>query len=88
MTRVWRRDARALWRRSGQRAIVLAPGRDDHLLLTGTAYAIWQLLTEPMDESAVADAVAAAYGVEADQVGAELQPFLEDLLAAGALEVG
>ena len=81
----WRRDARTLWRRSGNRFVVLAPEHDDILVLEGTAALTWQLLVEPIEEGELLSLLAAHFGVTHDEVADQLLPFLEALLGFGAV---
>lgn len=85
MTSRWSRDPRALWRRSGDRVIVLTPDRDDPLVLTGVGCASWELLAAPMVEGELFATLGELYGVDDDQVAGDLVPFLEQLAAAGAV---
>jgi len=81
----WRRDDRALWRRSGARFVVLAPEHDEALVLEGTAALTWELLAEPIAEGELFALLAEYFGVTRDEVGEELSPFLERLLGYGAV---
>ena len=81
----WRRDARALWRRSGARFVVLAPEHDEALVLEGTAALTWELLAEPIEEGELFLLLAEHFGVTRDEVADELTPFLEGLLGCGAV---
>ena len=81
----WRRDARALWRRSGARFVVLAPEHDEALVLEGTAALTWELLAETIEEGELFSLLGEHFGVTVNQVAEELAPFLEDLLGYGAV---
>ena len=82
---IWRRDTRALWRRSGSRFVVLAPEHDEALVLEGTAALTWELLAEPIEEGELFSLLAEHFGVTRDEVADKLAPFLEDLLGYGAV---
>jgi hypothetical protein len=81
----WHRDERALWRRSFERIVLLAPGRDEPLVLEGTGRLVWELLDEPRRAPVLQATLAELFGRDADDVECELTPFLEELRAAGAL---
>ena len=81
----WRRDTRALWRRSGSRFVVLAPEHEQALVLEGTAALTWELLAEPIEEGELFSLLAEHFGVTRDEVADELAPFLAGLLGFGAV---
>jgi hypothetical protein len=85
VSHVWGRDPRALWRRSGDRVIVLPSTADAPLVLTGTGRVAWELLHEPTPEEELIGALAELYGTDRDTVGRELVPFLRGLATAGAV---
>jgi hypothetical protein len=46
----WRRDPRVLWRRSGDRVVLLPPGSEELVVLEGSAALVWHELERPTDE--------------------------------------
>jgi hypothetical protein len=88
VSQLWGRDPRALWRRSGDRVLVLPHTGDAPLVLTGTGRVSWELLQEPMPESELIGALAELYGTDRETVGRELVPFLQELAMAGAVAGG
>jgi hypothetical protein len=85
MSRVWSRAPRALWRRSGDRVVVLGPRGGQPLVLTGTGRVSWELLDEPLSEEELITALAQLYGAEEGIVRRELEPFLEALVTVGVV---
>lgn len=81
----WHRDERVLWRRSFERIVLLAPGRDEPLVLDGIGRLVWELLDEPRRAPVLHAALAELFERDVDDVDRELTPFLEELRAAGAL---
>jgi hypothetical protein len=85
VTTRWRRHPQALWRRSGDRVLVLTSGGDGPLLLTGVGCVSWELLASPMAEGELFATLGELYGVDDDRVVGDIVPFLEQLAAAGAV---
>jgi hypothetical protein len=83
-TATWRRAPRALWRRSGERTLVLCPGQDRPLVISGAGQAIWELLADPIEERALVSVLAEAVDADRDRVGSETRAFLEHLASESA----
>jgi hypothetical protein len=81
----WRRDPQALWRRSGDRVIVLSPSGEAPIVLTGPGRVSWELLHEALPEDELIGALAEIYGTDQDTIGRDLVPFLQELATAGAV---
>jgi hypothetical protein len=81
----WHRDDRVLWRRSFERIVLLAPGREEPLVLEGTGRLVWELLDEPQRASVLHTALAELFARDVTDVDREVTPFLAELCAAGAL---
>jgi|GEM_PF-6310492 len=75
----WHRHPRALWRRSSDRIIVLAPGQSDLLLLEGTGAVIWELLADPTAEHELVALLADATGTDRAVIAPEVAAFLTQL---------
>jgi hypothetical protein len=83
----WHRGERVLWRRSFERIVLLAPERDEPLVLEGTGRLVWELLDEPRPGSALNATLSELFHRDVDEVDREVAPFLAELRAAGALVV-
>jgi hypothetical protein len=81
----WHRDERVLWRRSFERLVLLAPGREEPLVLEGTGRLVWDLLDEPRRDSLLHATLAELFERDVADVDREVTPFLMELRAAGAL---
>jgi hypothetical protein len=81
----WRRAPRALWRRSSDRTVVLRPGHEEPLLLSGAGQAIWELLEEPVDEHDLVAVLVDATQADPDQVANDVSAFLARLAEEGAV---
>jgi hypothetical protein len=75
-----------LWRRSADAVLFLPPGAPAPLTLAGSGPEIWELLLEPRTLDALVTLLAAAHGADPDQVRADVEPVLDQLLASGAIE--
>jgi hypothetical protein len=82
-----RRVASVLWRRSGAAVLFLPPGAPDPLTLTGSGPEIWELLLEPRTLDALVTLLATAHGADRNQVRADIEPVLDQLLTSGAIEI-
>jgi hypothetical protein len=85
MSRIWSRDPRAVWRRSGDRVIVLPAAAERPLVLTGTGRVSWELLADPLTEGELIATLVELYGTDEETIGRELLPFLQELVTAGAV---
>jgi hypothetical protein len=81
----WRRDPQVLWRRCDDRIVLLAPDRDDVLVLEGTGRLIWELLELPTPHDELVAALAEAFDRPQDEVDTEVTAFAAELRTAGAL---
>jgi hypothetical protein len=80
----WRRAPRALWRRSSDRTVVLSPGHDEPLVLSGTGQAIWELLDEPIEEHELVAVLVDATQANPDAIAGDVRTFLARLAQEGA----
>jgi hypothetical protein len=86
VTLPWCRAERVLWRRTLSGVVVLPlHGTDEPVELRGPAAGIWELLAEPMTVADLVAAVAAAYGVDEQQVANDVGEALDVLSELGAL---
>jgi hypothetical protein len=79
------RAPEVLWRRSGERHLLLCGRDQEPILLEGVGSAVWQLLAEPIGPRELEATLAEHYGVPAEMVAAELAPFLARLEEVGAV---
>ena len=84
----WVRAAGTLWRNSGDTVILLPDAREGQipLVMSGSAVLVWELLADPVTLSELAAELAAVYEMEAPVIAADLEPILEVLHAATAIE--
>ena len=68
-------------------AVILDPVGGSYYSLGGVGALVWRLLQAPRSFQDLQDAVLAAYQVEADRCRHDLQQLLEELQAAGLIEV-
>lgn len=76
---LWQRSACALWRRSGQTLVLKANDTDELVTLGHAGLELWVELAEPLTLEEVSIRLAALFGVEPEQVAADLAPLLDDL---------
>lgn len=81
----WQRCGEVHWRRSGQRCIVRSPLNGEVVVLEGGGSVAWEVLAEPCEEQELFATISGLFEVEAEQVGVELTPFLEELSRLGVL---
>ena len=73
------REPGVLWRRSGDRLLLMPSRSSDVCVLEATGLALWDALAEPAALSEVAARLGALYAVPPEQVAADLEPVLDDL---------
>lgn len=86
MPATFRRASDAVWRQSHDGVLVLAAPDHDVVSLTGAAAALWQLLDVPRTVDEAARALAEAYSGAPQQIAADLDPLLADLVARGVVD--
>lgn len=81
------RAAGTLWRNAGDTLVLLPEGGDDqaHLVVSGSAALLWDLLAEPITLSDLVAQLVATYKVEQARIEADIAPILERLYSAGAV---
>lgn len=80
-----RRSPSALWRRSGARALVLVPPRDEVLLLDGPAAAVWLLLDGERSVADLVEELAGIFDVPAGVAEEHVASLVHELVATGIL---
>ena len=83
----WRRSDAALWRRSVDAVVLLAPGADEPMVLPGTAAAVWDLLDEPTTLDGLVDALARVYAADPETIAPDVVALLARLESVGAVSV-
>lgn len=73
------RDPAVLWRRSGDRVLLMPTASLDVCVLDGPGLALWEALAEPAALRDVAVRLGARYDVPPERVVADLEPVLDDL---------
>lgn len=83
----WQQRRDVLTRRHGEAWLVLPLAADEPMVLEGVGAVVWEACATPTGLAELTAAFAAATDADPDVVAADLQRFLDDLVAAGALEV-
>ena len=82
----WARHPLALWRRSGDRIVVLCPDQDEPLLLTGTGQALWEVLEEPTTTEELVTIMAAVTASSRDGIAGPVHDLLVELASEQAVQ--
>jgi hypothetical protein len=80
---VWERAPEVVWRRSGDRRILMGPSSEDVLVIEGTGGPIWDALEQPAAADDLVADLSDRFGVRAEDVRAELASFLAELRSVG-----
>jgi hypothetical protein len=80
------RSRAVLSRKVGGEVLLAAVGRPEVDRLSDSAGAVWSLLEEPMQTSAVVEVLSEAYGVPSRQIAGDVETLVADLLARGWVE--
>ena len=81
--RVWERAPEALWRRSGDRRILMGASTENVVVLEGTGGPIWDALEQPASEDDLVAELSDRFGVGAEDVRREVASFLTELRSVG-----
>jgi hypothetical protein len=82
----WRRAPGVVWRRSGDRRILLGPSSEEPVILAGSGGVIWDLLEGPAGESDLCAQLEALHDEPAAAVEPATTAFLQALHDAGMVE--
>ena len=82
----WHRNPAALWRRSLDGVVVLAPGADEPIVLRGGGPAVWERLAEPITLGELVEDIAGTHGADEDEVERDVRSLLDLLAVSGAAE--
>jgi hypothetical protein len=77
---LWCRAAKVLSRQTPTQLLLLPAREGEPVCLTGPGRYVWELLREPTAIPEVVAVLSEAYGVEADQVRADLDRLLHELV--------
>ncbi len=80
---VWERAPEALWRRSGDRRILMGPSTEDVLVVEGTGGPIWDALEQPASDDDLVAELSDRFGVRAEDVRGGVASFLTELRSVG-----
>ena len=87
MTARWAQSKELLWRRAGDRILLLRPIGDKEIVsLSGTAMDLWLLIGEPRSISELSEVLARRYGADTETVSRDVEAFFEDLGQRGLVE--
>jgi len=82
----WRRQPGASWRRSLRGVVVLAPGADEPLTITGSGGEVWDLLDRPRTTEDLVSELSRRFPTDPATIRADVVELLAALASAGALE--
>jgi hypothetical protein len=74
-----------LWRRTFDRVVLLVPGSDQSVTLSGTGVDLWEHLAEPRSLDAISAELADRYGTAAAAVERDVRPTLDALVTRGVV---
>ena len=77
----------ALWRDGDFGVVVLGTAGPEPVTLAGTGVAIWDALVRPVPRSKLVDLLAQRFVADRAQVAHDVAPVLDELLAAGVIEM-
>lgn len=79
MTAGWVRRDDVLWRVAGDQLVLLPPGDQDAVTVSGPGVAIWELLAEPSELDDLVAALTARYAEQPARIAADLRRLLREL---------
>jgi len=77
----------ALWRTGDFGVVVLGTQHVDPVTLAGSGVVIWDVLERPHRRGELLDALASRFGADPGEIARDVDPVLDELLAAGVLAV-
>jgi hypothetical protein len=80
------RATRVLWRRTEGGVVVLVPGDDEFIHLTGTGVAVWDALVVPRTRHELARLLANSYRADPVDVAGDVAPVIDQLVGRRVLE--
>jgi hypothetical protein len=82
---LWARDEAVLWRRLADGVLLLPPGSDELVALSGTGAVVWEALESSMDTTELAERLAADFSTESSDIAEDVEETIRQLLSFGAL---
>jgi hypothetical protein len=83
---VWERAPEVVWRRSGRRRILMGASSEDVLVVEGAGGPIWDALERPVSEDDLVAELSGRFGVQTDDVRAQVTSFLAELQSLGLVK--
>jgi hypothetical protein len=80
------RSRKVLWRKTFDRVVLLVPGSDRSLSLSGTGIDLWENLAEARSMDEIAGALAEEYGTSRARVERDIAPTLDALVDGDAVD--
>lgn len=81
----YRRSLEVLWRRVLDDVVLLPPGIDEPVLISGPGGLVWELLSDPVSIDEIVDQVVAVYRAVPDRVRSDMTVLLDELVRLGAV---
>lgn len=81
MNAAYHRSPHVLWRGSASRIVLLGPGSQNPLVMTGAGAALWEVLEQPVTLDGAATHLAGRYEVSEEKVAGDIRPLLDELVA-------
>jgi hypothetical protein len=72
---------------AGRDAVLMDIGKGSYLTLNESGATIWKLLEHPATQSQIVDRLCAAFDIDAAECARRIEPFLDEMLKKGVLEV-
>ena len=82
----WQRNPAALWRRSLDGVVLLAPGADEPIVLSGGGPAVWEGLAEPITLDGLVEDLARAHRADLDAVRRDVRSLIDLFAVSGVAE--
>jgi len=82
----WRRQPGASWRDTLRGVVVLAPGGDEPVTITGSGGVVWGLLDRPRTIEELVSELSQRYPTDPATIRADVVELLAQLASKGALE--
>lgn len=76
------------WRKAGEEAVILNLETSEYYSANETGAFIWELLSAGKQAGKIAEALAAEYGIAAEQAAGDTEDFIKDLARLGIVTRG
>jgi hypothetical protein len=84
----WKRSDRALWRWTTGGVVLLTPNEAEPVVLNESGAALWDVLADARTPAEICEALAPDYGTMPERLTPDVDAFIEQLAAIGAIEIG